>query len=227
VKADFIVLAQKTVILCVQMIKAFLLILNPGRAWEKIAQEKRGFVYITLFQLLPLILVGTLLEAWGLHQHGKWQPKYQFIKKFLPQDIINYAIVQFVLLFVVVFVSALLVYKIAQTFQDRLTFLQAFTTVAYAFSPMLLVRFLDYGGAVHPAVTWGVGILMTIWILYSGIPRVMKTDPTHAFGVYISAIIVVIMTSGLARLLTAMYLLGYMDFPHSWLWRKISHLLGH
>ena len=48
--------------------------------------------------------------------------------------------------FVVVFVSALLVYKsIAQTFQDSLIFLQAFTTVAYASQPdAFWCGFLDY-----------------------------------------------------------------------------------
>ena len=55
----------------------------------------------------------------------------------------------------------------------------------------------------------------------------MQPDPTHAFGVYLSAMIVVVLTSGLARLLTAMYVLGYMDLQHSWLSRRITHLIGH
>jgi hypothetical protein len=209
------------------MTKVFFLIINPGPTWEKIAREGRGFFFITVVQLLPLILAGSAIEAWGLHQHGKWQSRFQYQKTFLTQDIINLQIVQTVLLFAVVVVSALLVFKIAQTFQDRLTFLQAYTTVAYAFCPMLLVRFLDYGGSVNPLATWLLGLAITVWILYSGIPRVMKTDPTHAFGVYISAVIVITMTSGLARLLTAMYVLGYMDFQHSWLSRRLMHLFGH
>jgi hypothetical protein len=39
--------------------------------------------------------------------------------------------------------------------------------------------------------------------------------------------IVVILTSGLARLMTAMYVLGYMDLQHSWLSHKLGHLFGH
>ncbi len=66
---------------------------------------------------------------------------------------------------------------------------------------------------------------VTVWILYQGIPRVMQPDPTHAFGIYFSAMIVVVLTSGLARLITGMYLLGYMDLQHSWLTHKIAHLL--
>lgn len=209
------------------MIKVFFLIFEPNVAWEKIARARRGFVYITIIHLLPLILAGTALEAWGLHRHGKWQGQFQIDKSFSDQEILNFEILQFVLLVAVVFISALLIYKISQTFQDRLTFLQAFTTAAYGFSPLFLLHFLDASAAVHPAVPWLIGIGLVMWILYQGIPRVMQPDPTHAFGVYLSAMIVVILTSGLARLITGMYLLGYMDLQHSWLSRKISHLLGH
>jgi hypothetical protein len=52
----------------------------------------------------------------------------------------------------------------------------------------------------------------------------MQPDPTHAAGVYLSAIIVVILASFLGRMLTALYLLGYMDLQHSWLAHRISGL---
>jgi hypothetical protein len=208
------------------MIKVFFLIFEPSVAWERIAQARRGFFFITAIQLLPLIAAGCALETWGLLRHGKWQPRFQMFKMFPPPDVYTYEIVQFFLLFAVVFISALLVFKISQTFQDRLSFLQAFTTIAYGFSPLFLVRFMDASAQMHPAVTWLLGMALMMWILYQGIPRVMQPDPTHAFGVYLSAIIVVGLTSGLARLLTGMYLLGYMDFHHSWLSNKIGSLLG-
>ena len=208
------------------MIKVFFLIFEPGRAWEKIARVRHGFVYITIIQLLPLILGCTALETYGLYHHGKWQPKFQMMKNFSTQDVLAFGIIQFLLLLAVVIVSALLIFKISQTFQDRQSFLQSFTVVAYGFSPMFLVRFLDYFASMHPAVTWLIGIMLTIWVLYQGIPRVMLPDPTHAFGVYISATFVAILTSGLARLLTALYVLGYLNLEHSWLSYKIKHFLG-
>lgn len=209
------------------MIKVFFLIFEPGVAWEKIARARRGFFFITIVQLLPLILLGSALETWGLLRNGKWQPQFQIFKHFPPEEIYTFAIVQFLVMFAVVFVSALLVYKIAQTFQDRLTFLQAFTTVAYGYSPIFLTHLLDASATMYPAVPWLLGVGLTMWILYQGIPRVMQPDPTHAFGVYLSAMIVVLLTSGLARLITAMYLLGHVDFQHSWLSNKIAHILGH
>jgi hypothetical protein len=208
------------------MIKAFFLIFEPGVAWDKIAQARRGFLYITVVHLLPLIVLCTALETWGLHVHGK-MTRYQMIKTFTPQEVTCFGIIEFVLLLAMVFVSALLIFKISQTFQDRLTFLQAFTTVAYGFSPIFLFWCLDYFATMHPAVPWLLGLAVTVWILYQGIPRVMQPDPTHAFGVYLSATFVVILTSGLARLMTAMYVLGYMDLQHSWLAHKLGHLFGH
>lgn len=209
------------------MIKVFFLIFEPSVAWEKIAQARRGILFITGTFLVPFILLGAAVEAWGLQKHGKLQPKFQMFKDFSRTEIITYEAVQFVLLLAVVFICALLVFKISQTFQSRLNFLQVFTTVAYGFSPVFLFHLLDYGQAMHPATTWLLGMALTMWILYQGVPRVMQPDPTHAFGVYLSSVIVVVLTSGLARLITGMYLLGYMDFQHSWLSRKITHLLGH
>jgi len=209
------------------MIKVFFLIFEPSVAWDKIAQARRGFFFITAVHLLPLILAGTALEAWGLHRHGKWQPQYQFFKGFSKPEIITFETIQVLLFVAVVFASALLIYKISQTFQDRLSFLQAFTTVAYGFSPLFLMHFMDASASIHPAVPWLLGMGFVVWILYQGIPRVMQPDPTHAFGVYLSAMIVVILTSFLARMITGLYLLGYIDLQHSWLSHKVESLFPH
>jgi hypothetical protein len=209
------------------MIKVFFLIFDPGATWEKIARARRGFVFITFVHLLPLILAGTALEAWGLHRHGKWQPRFQFFRSFTDPEIITFETIQLALLIAVVFVTALLILRICQTFQDHLSFLQAFTAAAYGFSPLFLAHFLDAGGTIHPVVPWLLGMAGTVWILYQGIPRVMLIDPTHAFGIYVSTIFVAILASFLARMVTALYLLGYMDLQHSWLSHRLGYLFSH
>jgi hypothetical protein len=209
------------------MIKVFFLIFDTGATWDKIAQARRGFAFITFVHLMPLILAGTALEAWGLRRHGKWQPGFQFFKTFTDPEIITFETIQLVLLVAVVFVTALLILRICQTFQEHLSFLQAFTTAAYGFSPLFLAHFLDAGASIHPVVPWLLGMAGTVWILYQGVPRVMLTDPTHAFGVYVSTVFVVILTSFLARMVTALYLLGYMDLQHSWLSHRLAPLFSH
>jgi Yip1 domain len=207
------------------MIKVFFLMFEPAVAWEKVAQTKRGYAFIFTTYLLPFILLGTAVEGWGLHHWGKWQPKLQIFKDFTAHEILAYEAIQFFLLLATVLVCALLVLRVSQTFHERNRYLKAFTLTAYGFSPIFLFHLLDVAPRMSPWATWGVGVGLTVWILYQGIPRVLQPDPTHAFGLYLSSIFVVILTSGLARLITAMYLLGYMDFQHSWLTRELSHFL--
>ena len=73
-KADFIVRTQKIDNHALGMLKVFFLLFEPAVAWDKIAQAKRGFVYILATYLLPLVLLATALEGWGLKEWGKWQP---------------------------------------------------------------------------------------------------------------------------------------------------------
>ena len=118
----------------------------------------------------------------------------------------------------------MLLLKISQTFESRHRYLDAFTTVAYGYSPLFLARLLDAGPTVHPATSWVIGIVLTVWVLYQGIPHVMQPDPTHAFGLYLAAMFVVVLVSGMALLLTALYLLGEVDYHHSWLTQNIPGL---
>jgi len=207
------------------MIKVFFLIFEPAAAWEKVSQARRGFASIFFLYLLPMVALATAAEGWGLARWGKWQPKFQKFKEFSVGNVITFEVIQFILLVAMVLVTALLLLKISQTFESRRSYLRAFTTMAYGFSPLFVVRLLDAGPMMSPWVTWAIGFVLTIWILYQGIPRVMQPDPTHAFGLYLSALFVVLLTSGIARVLTALYLLGEVDFHHSWLTRKFPALL--
>lgn len=209
------------------MIKVFFLICEPGVAWEKIAQARRSIAFITFVHLLPIILLSSAFEAWGLIRHGKYQPRFEVFKRFTPDAVLTFEVIQVALFLAAVLVAALLVFRLSQTFLERVSFPQALTTVAYGFSPIFLLHFADAGATIPPAGPWLLGVLLSVWILYQGVPRVMQPDPTHAFGLYLSTLIVVLLTSGLARLITAMYLLGYMDLQHSWFARHLSSLFPH
>jgi hypothetical protein len=208
------------------MIKVFFLVFEPAVAWEKIALARRGYAFILLTNLLPLLALGTLVEGWGLKTWGKWQEKFHKFRDFTPHEVVGFEAVHFALLLATVFITALLILRISQTFHERHSYLQAFTVTAYGLSPLFVTRLLDAAPTMNPWVSWGLGVILCIWILYQGLPRLMLPDPTHAFGLYLSSAIVIILTTGMARLITAMYLLGQMDFNHSWLTRKIGHLLG-
>ena len=206
------------------MIRVFFLIFEPSVAWDKIVLARRTFGNIVGFYLVPMILLATAAEGWGLASWGKWQPRFQKFREFPLHDIFVFEFIQSLLLLAMVFLSALMLLKISQTFRDRRSYLDAFTTMAYGFGPMFLVRLMDAGPAINPLTSWLIGIALTIWILYQGIPRVMQPDPTHAFGLYLSTMVVVVLTSGTVRLFTGLYLLGEVDFHHSWLTHKFPNL---
>ncbi len=206
------------------MIKVFFLIFEPRATWEKIARVRRRFAWVLCVYLMPMLLISSAVEGWGLARWGKWQPRFEKLKDFSTNSVISFEAVQTILLLLMILLSSLIILKISQTFQTRSKFLDAFTMVAYGSSPLLLVRLMDAGPAVNPWTSWVIGILLVIWVLYQGIPHVMQPDPTHAFGLYLSTSIVIFLTSGMARLLTAMYLLGQVNFHHSWLTRQLPNL---
>jgi hypothetical protein len=206
------------------MIKVFFLIFEPGVAWDRIVQAQRSFAYVFGVHLLPLILLATVVEGWGLVHWGHWQPQFHKIREFSVATAIVFEAIQAFLFIAMILISAFLILNMSQTFDNRRSFTQAFTTVAYSFSPIFLVHPLNADPMMNPWVPWAIGIVLTIWILYQGIPRSMQPDQTHAFGLYLSAIAVVLLMSGIARVLTALFLLGQVDFQHSWFAHKFPGL---
>jgi uncharacterized membrane protein YidH (DUF202 family) len=207
------------------MIKVFFLLFEPSATWDGIARARRGFSFILFFYLLPMIVISSAVEGWGLERWGKWQPKFQQFKNFSTTGIITFEAIQAVLLLLMVLVSALLLLKISQTFEHRRNYQQAFATMAYGYSPLFLAHLLDAGPTVNPMTSSIIGIILTVWVLYQGIPRVMQPDPTHAFGLYLSAMFVVVLTTSIARGLPGLFLLGVVDFQNSWLTHKFPALL--
>ena len=213
------------------MIKAFFLIFEPIAAWDRVVQARHNIPFILFLFLLPMLFLVGGVESWGLIALGKWQPAYQKLRGFqLPEhlhEVVIFELSVFLLALATVFISAYVIKTISGTFREKCSFRQAFTLVAYSLSPMFLLRLLDTMPSVNPGVTWAIGITLTIWVLYQGVPRILMPDPTHAFGLYLSTVIVLVLTTGLARLLPGLYILGMVDFHHSWLTQNFPMLFGH
>lgn len=218
------------------MIKAFFLIFEPSVAWARIVQARRAVWFIMLFHLLPTLVVVAGVEGWSLLTLGKWQPRFQRLRDFhLPeatgfkaiQSVVIFETVQLLLMLGMVLVAALLIKIISQTFRNGCNFCQAFTVVAYGISPLLLLRLLDALPKLDPWIPWAIGITLTIWVFYQGVPMVMRPDPAHAFGLYLASIIVILLITGVFRELTGLYLLGSVDIYHSYLFRRFGHFFGY
>jgi len=69
---------------------------------------------------------------------------------------------------------------------------------------------------------WIVGMVLTIAVLYQGLPCLLRPDPPHAFGLYVMTSLTMLVIFGLWRLLTWQFFLG--RFPA--LEKLIANLAG-
>jgi hypothetical protein len=198
------------------MFRAFFLIFKPLRAWERIYQAQRGILFIFFVHLLPLLVLVSAAEGFGLVHFGKWRGAIPRLQQFPVGEAVIFEAAQVLIGIVLVLTGTLLVKALGETFHGRHTCTQAFTVVAFGLSPLFLMRLLDTFSGISPWVSWAVGILFSASVLYHGVPRIMDPDPPHAFGLFLMTTILLTLTSGLARLLTTFYLQG--KFPQIEAW---------
>lgn len=189
------------------MIKALLLIFEPVATWERIAQNRRGIPFLLFVYLLPMLLIGGAAEGYGLTRWGEWQRDIGQQKYFSIREAALFEAAQLVLILFVVLVSAKVIKSLGDTFHGRHTYAQALTIVVYGLSPWFLMRLMDTF-ALSPWIPWAVGLLLSIAILYHGVPRVMEPDPSHAFGLYLTSSFLLVFITGILRLATVAYLEG-------------------
>ena len=190
------------------MIKALLLIFDPAGTWEGIFRARRSLVFVLVVYLFPLLLLASAAEGYGLVHWGKSQGEITRIKQFPIREAIVIETAQFLLALVVIFVGANMIKSIGETFHGRHTYNQTFTTVAYGLSPLFLLRLLDAFPGISPWLTWAVGIILSMAVLYHGVPRMMEPDPPHAFGLFLMSALLLALVTGLVRLVTASYMQG-------------------
>ena len=194
------------------MIKALLLIFSPMSAWERVFRAQRSPWFVIGVFLVPLLILSAAGEAYGLVHWGKWQNAIvREAKTFPPAQAAIFELFQFLLTLAVILVNAGLLKSTGGTFHARHTFSQAFTTIAYGLSPLFLFRLMNASSDVPPWLSWIVGVVLSMVVLYHGVPRIMQPDPAHAFGLYVITCLLVLFTTGLLELITACYLLG--KFP--------------
>ena len=193
------------------MIKALLLIFFPEWAWERVVRNQRSFAFILVLHLLPLLALGSLGEGYGLAHWGKLQKDGFYSKKFAASEATVFEIEQALLGLGIVLFGARILKSLGETFHGRHTYTQAFTVVAYGLSPLFMSRLACALPSVSPWVgwaAWAIGILLSLEVLYKGMPRVMQPDPPHAFGLYFTSALLLVIATGLAQFVAAWYLQG-------------------
>ena len=189
------------------MIKALLLIFEPFATWERIWRARRGVAFVLFLYLLPTLVLISAAEGYGLHHWG-WARELGPRRSYTRGEVIIFEVAQFLLLVGIVLIGARLIKSVGETFHGRHTFTQCFTLVAYGLSPLFLLHLLNAVKDISPWITWAIGIILSIAVLYQGVPRMMEPDPPHAFGLYLMSSLLLLFITGLARFVTAWYLQG-------------------
>jgi hypothetical protein len=88
-----------------------------------------------------------------------------------------------------------------ETFNSHYPFRQTLILVIYTFSPLFVLRLLDAIPGISFWIPWGIGIFLSLKILYCGLPRILQSHLSHALGLFfISALFIVVLT-GAERLI--------------------------
>jgi len=194
-----------------EMLTALLLMLSPGATWDRVEEAKRGVLFVLFTHVLPLLVLVSAAEGYGLVYWGRVVGPLSRLKQFPLRETIVFESGQLMLALLVVGICAWMAKSSGETFHGRHSFAQAFGLVAYGFAPFFLFRASDAFPGISSWLSWGIGLLFTIGALYHGVPRVMQPDPAHAFGLFLVSSLLIALTTGLAQTLSWCYLQG--KFP--------------
>jgi len=188
------------------MFLVLLMIFDAEAGWSRAVESARSVVRVLLLHLLPLLLLGCVVEGFSMMRWGKRVSQFGTMKVFALDDVLRYQACHFVVGVVIVCLCALVLCGLSNTFHVRSTFRQGLTVGVFGLGPIFLMRVFDAFPALFPWLGWIIGAALTMGILYQGVPRVMRLDPAHAFGVYTSAAMVLVLASALGRVLVIYFL---------------------
>lgn len=183
------------------MFLTLLMIFMPEAGWSRAAESSRSPARVVLVHMLPLILIGCVAEALGMLKWGKLVGHFGIVKQCTLEQTLQYQACQFAAAVLTVILCAGVIRFLGNTFHIRQRFAQSLTVSVFGLGPVFLMRVCDAFPAINPWLSWGIGAVFTAAILYQGAPRVMRLDPAHALGFYMSAMLVLVLASGVARVL--------------------------
>jgi hypothetical protein len=189
------------------MVKALLLIFDPGATWEKIQTMEHSVPRVFFLYLLPIMLVAFAVEGWLLVQFG--MERGGIIEGVGPvrrELVMRYEVAQFILGLTICFLGAWLFRKIGESFHRRHSYTECFTALGYSLGPYFLARMLDGWPMLNTWIAWGLGALLALSVLYRGIPRLMKPDPSNALGLYLLCSLLLLFITGLSHFVATLVL---------------------
>jgi len=168
------------------------IITKPASEWREIAAESTTIGELMLGYAVPLTAIPAVCGFIGLSVIGISTPLTTPLRVGPVRGLAN-ALVGYVLGLVSIYVAALVVEKLAPTFQSRGNAAQAMKMVVFACTPIWVAGVLQLVPALSP-LTFLAG-LYAIYLFYLGLPYVMHTPSEKVIPYMLVAAAIIIVLS--------------------------------
>lgn len=172
------------------------ILLSPKEEWEVIDREPATVAGLYTGYILPLAAIGPIAQAIGYSVFGVTMPFVGTYRTPVGSAILS-AVVTYVLTLVGVYVLSLIIDALAPTFNGTKNQIQALKVAAYSSTASWLAGIFALIPGLRILTILG---LYSLYLLYLGLPVLMKSPPEKALGytvVVILAGIVLFMLIGL------------------------------
>jgi hypothetical protein len=158
---------------------------NPRQEWTEIDGEPVNVAQLVTGYVLPLAAIGPLASAigWSLFGMGGFL-------RMSTGYLVSYAITMFILAIVGVFVCAWVINMLAPTFGATQSMPQAIKVAVYSFTASWVAGIFMLIPAL--SIIAMLGGLYSLYLLYLGLPILMKSPPDKAMTYTIVVILVTI-----------------------------------
>lgn len=174
------------------------IVTKPKGEWPVIAAEPRDVAGLYRKYIVLLAAVSPICMAIGYSVIG-----FGFGIRYSFAGAVTLAVLQYVLTLVGVYVSALVVAKIAPSFQSEPDTAQALKLVAYAWTPTWVAGVLYLVPALGILVV--LAALYSLYLLYLGVTPMMKTPPDRVIPyLVVSAVVLLVVYFVIGAIATAL-----------------------
>ena len=179
------------------------ILVTPRTEWDVIAAETTSGAALVTGYVLPLAAISALAGFVGMSLVGMSVPFAGTMRMGITSGLAA-AVFALVMAVVMVYVVAFIVDALAPTFGAQKNMAQALKVVAYAYTPVWVV------GIVRIIPALGILVLLAalygIYLLYLGLPRLMRAPQEKAAGYTVVVVIVCIVLAVVIGVLSGVVL---------------------
>lgn len=180
------------------------ILLNPRQEWEVIDAEAATTSSLYTGYIIPLAAIPPVCQAIGYSVFGIRLPFVGTWRTPIGSAVTS-ALVTYVLTLIGVFILALIIDNLAPTFSGTKNQIQALKVAAYSYTPAWVVGIFSLIPGLRFLAILG---LYSLYLLYLGLPVLMKSPKEKAFGYTAVVIIVGIVLSVIIGVIAGRFIAG-------------------